>query len=260
MDQKILFQEALTSLVEFAATKGNYITPEEINLRMKEFITSDSQYPFIYDYLLANKITVEGYKNIKDSSAQNKKQTESTEKESTEESAFIEMYLSDISSIPPAENGEIEALLEKLLHGNTDVVNRLVECHLSMVADLAKNYRLKGVSFGDLIQEGNIGLMIGISDYNENCGDFSDFISKRICTAMEDIIQEQTHSDQIGTHLADKLNQLDHVTKQLNETLGRIPEISEISEMMAIPEEQVSLLLKLSLDTLSVSEDIPENK
>ena len=55
--------------------------------------------------------------------------------------------------------------------------------------------------------------------------------------------------------MADKLNQLDNTTKALSKKLGRVPEISELSEAMGISVDEVSLLLKTSLDTLSVNED-----
>ena len=59
----------------------------------------------------------------------------------------------------------------------------------------------------------------------------------------------------MGQHLADKLNQLDNTTKKLNKKLGRVPELSELADAMGISEDEASLLLKTSLDTLSVNED-----
>lgn len=176
-------------------------------------------------------------------------------KESDEELSFIQMYMTDLESIIPASAEEKSKLIHSLTHGDSSVVKRLIECNLSKVAEIAEKYRGCGVTFGDLIQEGNIGLMVAISEYNDHCGDFEDFITTKITFAIENTINEQINSDRIGQHLADKLNLLDKATKELNEKLGRVPSIAELAEEMSVEEEEVSLLLKTSLDTLSINED-----
>ena len=97
--------------------------------------------------------------------------------------------------------------------------------------------------------------MLAVSDYNSNCGDFNEFITNRITDAIKNTINEQINSDRISQHLADQLNLLDKVTKQLSEKLGRVPELAELSEAMGIDEDEVSLLLKTSINTLSVNQD-----
>lgn len=275
MNKKVLFNEALTALVEFAATQGNEITSDDVKLYFKDLIEDDSQYKFIYDYLAINKIKVDGFDSIRDesifqdfnNSTGNNNSDVSLQKagsvlnidsaisESEEELSFIEMYINDLESIAPAYDGEVSELVSKLLTEDLSVVERLIECHLSTVAELAEKYRGKGVTFGDLIQEGNMGLMLAISDYTSESGNFDDFIRNKVTVALESTINSQINSDRIGQHLADKLNQLDVVTKDLSEKLGRVPEIKELAKAMSITEEEVSLLLKTSLDTLSINED-----
>lgn len=259
MDKKVLFNETLTSLVEFAAVNYNEITMDDVKTYFKDLVEDESQYQFIYDYLAVNKIKIEGYNpsidTVEDIPSEMEVSETSNVTESEEELAFIDMYMNEISDILPASDKDIVELVSKLLSGDLSVVNRLVECNLSTVAEIAKDYKGKGVTFGDLIQEGNIGLMLAISDYSENCGDFSDYIKKKVSNTLEEVISSQINSDRINQHLADKLNQLDAVTKNLSEKLGRVPEISELAEAMSITEDDVSTLLKTSLDTLSVNED-----
>lgn len=258
MDKKILFNETLASLVEFAAVKNNEITMDDVKTYFKDLIEDESRYKFIYDYLAVNKIKIDGFNPSVDD---NKNVTlednseVSNVTESEEELAFIEMYMNEISDILPASKEDISTLVSQLLSGDLSVVNRLVECHLQTVAKLAKNYKGKGVTYGDLIQEGNIGLMLAISDYSEDRGNFSDYIKKSITNTLETVVSSQINSDRINQHLADKLNQLDIVTKDLTEKLGRIPDISELAKTMSITEEETSVLLKTSLNTLSVNED-----
>lgn len=275
MDKKVLFNNALASLVEFAAGKNNEITSDDVKLHFKDLIEDESQFRFTYDYLAVNKIKVEGFEPDADESilggfksgtdesvygdfpdvSDSKAASDSIE--SQEELAFIQMYMQDISKITPANDEEKASLIDSLLKGNLSVVERLVESHLTLAAEIAEKYRGKGVTFGDLIQEGNMGLMLGISEYNAASGDFDEFITAKITDAIETTVNSQISSDRIGQHLADKLNQLDIVTKNLSEKLERVPDISELAEAMSISEEEVSLLLKTSLDTLSVNEDAP---
>ena len=146
-------------------------------------------------------------------------------------------------------------LIDKLLAGDTSVSSKIVEANLSLVAKIAESHRGKGVNFGDLIQEGNVGLMLAVSDYTESVGDFHSFISGRIEDAINNTVNVQINSDRIGQHLADKLNRLDEVTKNLSEKLGRVPELDELAKAMNISKDEASILLKTSLDTLSVNED-----
>ncbi len=263
MDKKTEFNKVLTELVSFATSKGNKITIEDVKSHFKGLIDDASQYQLIYDYLAVNKIEIDGLEpseenffgseySDSDISAQ---VARDENKESKEELEFIKMYMSDMNSITPVNMQEQNMLIEKLSAGDTSCIERLVESKLQTVADFSQKYRGKGVSFGDLIQDGNLELMIAISEYQVTDGDFNQYIDKRIENAIINTINNEINSDRVGQHLADKLNQLDNTTKELNKKLGRVPELSELAEAMGISEDETSLLLKTSLDTLSVNED-----
>ena len=250
MDKKLLFNEALTSLVDFAAANANHVTMDDVKLYFKDLIDDDSQYQFIYDYLALNKVEVEGFTppannpladDAPETSADetiSETASVSNHGESEEELSFIKMYMEEMEALPNLSKDEEADLIAKLLAGDTSVSSKIVEANLSLVAKIAESHRGKGVNFGDLIQEGNVGLMLAVSDYTESVGDFHSFISGRI-----------------GQHLADKLNRLDEVTKNLSEKLGRVPELDELAKAMNISKDEASILLKTSLDTLSVNED-----
>ena len=263
MDKKTLFNNALTEFVSFAATKVNKVTVNDIKSHFDGFIEDESQYQFIYDYMTVNKIEIDGFtpsgENFFETeySASNisAQVTRDENKESKEELEFIKMYLSDMENIPSISLEEQNNFVEKLVNGDTSCTEKLIESKLQTVADFAEKYRGRGVSFGDLIQEGNLELMIAISEYQTSFGDFNQYIDKRIENAIVNTINHEINSDRVGQHLADKLNQLDNTTKELNKKLGRVPELSELADAMGISEDEASLLLKTSLDTLSVNED-----
>ena len=177
--------------------------------------------------------------------------------ETNKELAIIEMYMKDVENIPRLSDEEKEDLIMRLADGDSSVVEDLVNSQLLHVAEIAQDYRDKGVNFSDLIQEGNVALTEVISDY-EGDGDpeaFDEMVDEAVTEAFESAIEEQAASEKISQHLADKLNLLDDTTKRLTEKLGRIPEASELAKEMDIPEEEVDNLLKISLDVLSVNED-----
>lgn len=251
MDKKVLFNEALASIVEFAAANANTITMDDVKLYFEHIIEDESQYEFILEYLNTNKINIEGYESTTEHiSAHN---TDSVESE--EELAFVQMYMSELEAIPPASEDELKSLLEKHISGDDSADDRIIECHLSLVAELAQNFTGKGVTIGDLIQEGNIGLIVALSHYNDLNVDFKEYITSSINTFLEVTVNDQVSSDRIGHRLANKLNQLDDVTKDLSEKLGRVPDVDELAKAMSVSKEEVEMLLKTSLDTLSVNED-----
>lgn len=177
--------------------------------------------------------------------------------DTNKELAVIEMYMKDVENIPQISDEEKEDLITRLADGDSSVVEELVNSMLLHVAEMAQNYRDKGVSFSDLIQEGNVALTEVISDYDGDADleSFNEMVDEAVTEAFESAIEEQAASDKISRRLADKLNLLDDTTKRLTEKLGRVPEASELAKEMDIPEEEIDNLLKISLDVLSVNED-----
>lgn len=258
-----MFNEALAKLVSYATAHDNLITMEDVKSFFNGLIDDDSQYKLIYDYLSINKIEIKGFTpsddNIFDDSHGMNAISENIAKDengqSQEETDFIKMYMDDMDVLQTVSDVEQAALVNKLIAGDASASTPLVESKLKKVADIAKKYCGKGVTFGDLIQEGNLELMVAVSEYTKECGDFNNYIDKRIEQGIRNVINSQINSDRIGQHLADKLNQLDNTTSKLSKELGRVPEISELADAMGITEDEASLLLKTSLDTLSVNQD-----
>lgn len=263
MDKKTMFNEVLAKLVSYATAHDNLITMEDVKSFFNGLIDDDSQYKLIYDYLSINKIEIKGFTpsddNIFDDSHGMNAISENIAKDengqSQEETDFIKMYMDDMDALQTVSDVEQAALVNKLIAGDASASTPLVESKLKKVADIAKKYCGKGVTFGDLIQEGNLELMVAVSEYTKECGDFNNYIDKRIEQGIRNVINSQINSDRIGQHLADKLNQLDNTTSKLSKELGRVPEISELADAMGITEDEASLLLKTSLDTLSVNQD-----
>lgn len=244
MDKKRKFNDALSKVVELAGTKGNSLTFDEIRSAFNDIIDDDSMYEHIYKYLAENKITITGYISH---------QTKTISKDNELEKPFIEMYKNDLSAITIPDDSVQSSVLKELLSGG-DVSSTLAEYHLHMVMEIISDYADMGITTGDLIQEGNLGLIEGILSYNgsDNLTEFRNHISSCIHNALKDAIDEQNGSDRIGRHIADRANALDHAASELAKDLEREPTLSELADYLHLSEEEVKNIMKISLDALTI--------
>lgn len=244
MDKRRKFNDALSEIVELAGTKGGTLSSDDINNAFKDIIDDDSMYSHIYSYLAENKITVTGYSHLK---------AGPVSKDNDLEKPYIEMYKNDLSAINIPPDSEQSALLSDLLSG-ADVSSQLAEYHLKMVLEIIEKYSNMGVTTGDLIQEGNLGLMEGILSYKgtDNLADFRNHISSCIHNSLKDAIDEQNGADRIGNHIADRANALDHAALQLAEDLEREPTLKELADYLSLSEDEVEKVMKISLDALTI--------
>ena len=154
-----MFNEALAKLVSYATAHDNLITMEDVKSFFNGLIDDDSQYKLIYDYLSINKIEIKGFTpsddNIFDDSHGMNAISENIAKDengqSQEETDFIKMYMDDMDALQTVSDVEQAALVNKLIAGDASASTPLVESKLKKVADIAKKYCGKGVTFGDLI-------------------------------------------------------------------------------------------------------------
>lgn len=244
MDKKRQFNDALSQIIELAGTKGNTLTPEDIHNAFNDIIDDDSMYQHIFQYLAENKITITGFLH----------KTKITESKVSElEKTFIEMYKNDLAAIEIPSDEMVLSLLGELLSG-ADVSSSLAEYHLYMVMEIIEEYNNLGVTAGDLIQEGNLGLLEGILSYQgtQNLSEFRNHLVSCIHNALKDAIDEQNGSDRIGKHIADRANALDHAATELAKDLEREPTLGELAEYLSISEEEVEKVMKISLDALTI--------
>ena len=203
-EKKSQFHEALSFLVESANINNGTLTIDEIKSALDDVITDDSMYQLVYDYLLENKISINGYIPVAKKFTTSGSSEEvinisninvSTEENDNKEQTFLNMYYDDLENIITLSAEEECILLEKLLKDSHDktTINSLIEANLKTVLSLAESFRDKGVSHGDLLQEGNLGLMEGIMTYKGNTAisEFHSHIENTIKNALNDAILEQ---------------------------------------------------------------------
>jgi RNA polymerase primary sigma factor len=141
------------------------------------------------------------------------------------------------------------------------VKRELSQGNLRLVVSIAKKYRNRGMSFLDLIQEGNTGLMRAVDKYEYRRGfKFSTYATWWIRQAITRAIADQARTIRIPVHMIDVLSRLRNIQKRLTQTLKREPSTEEIAEQTDLPVEEVRRVLDIGRHPISLDRPVGEGE
>jgi RNA polymerase primary sigma factor len=135
----------------------------------------------------------------------------------------------------------------------------LIEANLRLVISIAKRYLRKGLSFSDLIQEGNSGLMKAVDKFEYKRGyKFSTYATWWIRQAITRALADQSRTIRIPVHMVETMNKITKVTRELVQEIGREPTSFEIAKRLKIPTEKVNSILKVAKEPVSLETPVGE--
>ena len=171
----------------------------------------------------------------------------------------VRMYLKEIGKVPLLTAVEEVALAKRIERHDMEAKRKLIEANLRLVVSIAKRHVGRGVSFLDLIQEGNLGLIRAVEKFDYRKGyKFSTYATWWIRQAITRAIADQARTIRIPVHMVDATNRFIRVQRQLLQDIGREPTREEIAAEMGTTPQKVREILKISQEPVSLATPIGE--
>lgn len=165
----------------------------------------------------------------------------------------VRMYLSEIGRVPLIDGKKEVELARRIRKGDASAKQQLAEANLRLVVSIAKKYIGRGLSFLDLIQEGNIGLFRAVEKFDPERGfKFSTYATWWIRQAITRAIADQARTIRIPVHMVETINKLTHTQRRLVQELGREPTLEELAVEMEMDIKKVQHIQKISQDIVSL--------
>lgn len=260
MDNQQEFLKKLELLREKAAKQNGRIRTDEVKAFFAEDALTEEQMLLVYDYLLSQKISVAGYMKSSEltegRAAVGKAEKASADlsgKYTSEERQYREEYRQDLSEVKPPLPGERERLFLEAAAGDALAKGRLTELYLPVVLEIAEEMYCEGIYLGDMVQEGNVSLMLAL-ELPESTGEDPQkadlFIREEIRQGIQAMIQEHTEQKQRDKRMEQQVNDLDGALHHLADKKERAVTIDELAEYMQISEDEILDIMKLAGEDL----------
>lgn len=173
----------------------------------------------------------------------------------------IKIYLKEIGQTPLLTFDEEIKLAKDYEKDDEKAKEKLIKANLRLVVSVAKKYLGRGLSFLDLIQEGNKGLIRGVEKYDWRRGyKFSTYATWWIRQAITRAIADQSRTIRVPVHMVDRINRFYKAKRKLTQKLGREPKIKEIAKEIDMSIEEIENLLRISQHPTSLSTPIGDDK
>ena len=276
--EKDNFLEKLRKLVDLAKTKQNALDIAEINDFFAADNLSTEQMEQIYSYLEQNNIDV--IPEVIDETSLNDELLllddvdddfmKNGEEEDIDLDAIdllegigtedpVRMYLKEIGTVPLLSAEEELRLAKRKAEGDVSAKERLIEANLRLVVSIAKRYTGRGMSFLDLVQEGNLGLIKGVEKFDYTKGyKLSTYATWWIRQSVTRALADQARTIRVPVHMVETINKMSKMQRKLTLELGYEPSVAELAEALDMSEDKVMEIMQIAREPASLETPIGE--
>ena len=178
-----------------------------------------------------------------------------------EEQNPIQSYLSDIGRVPLLTPEQEKILGKGVMQGDPEARQQLIEANLRLVVSIAKKYTGRGLSFLDLVEEGNLGLIRAVEKFDYKRGfRFSTYATWWIRQSMTRALADQSRLIRVPVHMVENLNKIDKIKKNFLQEHGREPTKEELAAAMGIPVKKIVRYLRLGQQPLSLENTVGDEE
>lgn len=268
MEQRIIFREMLSEIEALADSRNNRLTTAEIDEFFSNAHLEKEHLEMIYEYLAGQKIEVSGYqkgkknrftniegKDIQPSGERDSEtMAEAKDTGNTAQPFSLELYLEEVGQIKKPDEKEELRLFSLAVRGDAEAKRRLVEIYLPMVCELAGEYEGGDCLAEDLVQEGNMGLLLAVDamEKQDSLAAYRACLMNAVNQFMQDTIQDQKDIREMGDGIAKRVNHLNEAIQNLEEDLERKISVDELSAYLEMPEEEIRDILKMAGDEIKI--------
>ncbi|MCR5639018.1 MAG: RNA polymerase sigma factor RpoD [Lachnospiraceae bacterium] len=273
-EQKKLLIERIEAVIKFARENSNVIDASKVAEMMKD-IPSINEDSINNIYELLDKKNIEVRFGSSDEEPDEKELSEldaelNADANDTDEDLDqlavdaltddpVKQYLKEIGNFPLLKVDEELEIAKKIKDGDSRSKQKLTESNLRLVVSIAKRYVGRGLSFLDLIQEGNLGLIKAVDKYDYTKGyKFSTYATWWIRQAITRAIADQSRTIRIPVHMSEIINKTYRMQRELLQKLGREATETELAKAMNMSIKKVREIIKISSDPVSLDTPVGE--
>ena len=173
----------------------------------------------------------------------------------------IREYLKEIGSIALLTPEEESDLARRKSEGDMEAGRKLVEANLRLVVSIAKRYTGRGMSFLDLVQEGNLGLMKAVEKFDYAKGyRLSTYATWWVKQSITRSLADQSRTIRLPVHMVEAVNKIRRAQRSLSVKLGREPSMEEVAEEVNMSGKRVAELIQASGDTVSLETPVGDEE
>ncbi len=172
---------------------------------------------------------------------------------------YIKLYFNDVSKISLLSSEEEKVIARRIIRGDENAKRKLIEANLRLVISIAKRFFWAKLSFSDLIQEGNVGLIKAIEKFDpEKDFKFSTYATRWIKQSITKAIADMSKHVRIPVHLIDEINTYNKTSSLLFQKLWREPTSKEIALYLGFPLKKIKKLEEVIYGNISLDSDVGE--